>query len=188
MSSDSSVSRFIHLLRSGDAEAAKKIWDSYAPRLQLLAKKWVHRLGGFDEEDVAISAIQAFFQGVADGRYPDLQGGTDLWQLLAVIAARKANDMRKRAIAEKRGTGIEPGSSDGLESVPGGGLPADLSAMMMEEVRGLLDELKDGDLESVALLKLDGHTNDEVAAKMGYSRRTIQRMLKLIRDIWATRV
>ena len=188
--SDSSVILVIEALRQGDSQAAKEIWDRYAPRLQVMAKKWVRRVGNtgeYDEEDVAVSALGDFFQGVADGRFPDLKGGTDIWQLLAVIAARKANNMRKKAQADKRGGQNKAQTTDAMEQVAGTDLPPDLSAMMMEECRLLLDQLKDRDLESVALLKLDGFTNDEVAAKLGFSRRTIQRMLKLIREIWETR-
>jgi DNA-binding CsgD family transcriptional regulator len=38
----------------------------------------------------------------------------------------------------------------------------------------------------VALMKLEGLTNDEIAGRLGYSRRTIQRMLSLIRDVWGS--
>ena len=47
-----------------------------------------------------------------------------------------------------------------------------------------LSKLDDEELEQVALRKLDGFTNDEVAERLGYSRRTIQRMLNVIRKCW----
>jgi len=44
--------------------------------------------------------------------------------------------------------------------------------------------LNDPELEKVAVLKLEGYSNDEVAQELGYTRRTIQRMLNLIRVLW----
>jgi DNA-directed RNA polymerase specialized sigma24 family protein len=36
----------------------------------------------------------------------------------------------------------------------------------------------------MVLYKLDGHTNAEIAAKIGRSLPTVERRLRLIRDIW----
>jgi DNA-directed RNA polymerase specialized sigma24 family protein len=47
-----------------------------------------------------------------------------------------------------------------------------------------LKALRDPALEAVVLLKLEGYSNVEIAEKMKYSRRTIQRMLELVKDIW----
>ena len=60
--------------------------------------------------------------------------------------------------------------------------------MMSEECRRLLRVLNDPELEGVVLLKLEGFSNDEIAKQFGYSRRTIQRMLALIRDLWSQEV
>ena len=59
---------------------------------------------------------------------------------------------------------------------------------MVQVIRPLLDELADADLESAALLKLTGSTNDEIASHMSCTRRTVQRLLKLIRDICESRI
>ena len=61
----------------------------------------------------------------------------------------------------------------------------ELAAMMSDECRRLLNLLSDPELETVALFKLQGYTNKEVADSMGYSRRTIQRMLSLIKELWS---
>lgn len=47
-----------------------------------------------------------------------------------------------------------------------------------------MQALNDPDLERLVVLKLDGHANDEIAVCMGFTRRTIQRMLSLIRVVW----
>jgi phosphoglycolate phosphatase-like HAD superfamily hydrolase len=48
----------------------------------------------------------------------------------------------------------------------------------------LLSKLNDPNLEKVVIWKLDGHTNDEIAIRLNRTRRTVQRMLDLIRVIW----
>ena len=55
---------------------------------------------------------------------------------------------------------------------------------MTNHLRPLLDELADPELESVAMYKLKGLKNDHIADLMNRTRRTIQRQLKLIREIW----
>ena len=39
-------------------------------------------------------------------------------------------------------------------------------------------------LRTIALLKLEGHTNDEIAARIGRSVPTVERRLRLIRQTW----
>jgi hypothetical protein len=36
----------------------------------------------------------------------------------------------------------------------------------------------------VAQWKLEGYTNDEIAARLGCVRRSVERMLQLIRHLW----
>jgi DNA-directed RNA polymerase specialized sigma24 family protein len=57
-------------------------------------------------------------------------------------------------------------------------------AIFAEEVQHLLDMLGGDHLRQVALLKLEGHTDEEIARKMGVVRRTIVRWLRMIREIW----
>ena len=56
---------------------------------------------------------------------------------------------------------------------------------MAEEFRRLLESLGEDELRSIALWKLEGYTNEEIASKLGCIRLTVQRKLRLIRDIWA---
>jgi DNA-directed RNA polymerase specialized sigma24 family protein len=47
----------------------------------------------------------------------------------------------------------------------------------------LLDQL-DTELQQLALNKLEGYTNKEIAGKLGCSVATVERRLKLIRKKW----
>ena len=57
-------------------------------------------------------------------------------------------------------------------------------AIMQEECKRLLSLLEKRELKLLALLKVEGYTNQEIAEQLGCSRRTIQRRLDMIRDIW----
>ena len=60
----------------------------------------------------------------------------------------------------------------------------DDTEVVYSTIRTMLKALGDPALEAVVLLKLEGYSNVEIAEKMKYSRRTIQRMLELVKDIW----
>lgn len=59
---------------------------------------------------------------------------------------------------------------------------------MQSECERLLDLLNDENLRSLALLKLEGYTNEEIAVQLGCARRTVQRRLSLIQEIWSQEV
>jgi DNA-directed RNA polymerase specialized sigma24 family protein len=47
-----------------------------------------------------------------------------------------------------------------------------------------LDRLGDEELRRVALWKMEGYTIEEIAGQLGCVSRTVDRRLRLIRDIW----
>jgi DNA-directed RNA polymerase specialized sigma24 family protein len=53
-----------------------------------------------------------------------------------------------------------------------------------EECSRLLDRLGDGSLRQVAIWKMEGFTNAEIAAKLGRSEQTVERRLARIRELW----
>ena len=57
--------------------------------------------------------------------------------------------------------------------------------MATEEYERLMRLLHDDRLRQIALGKLEGYTNDEIAEQSGLTSRSIERKLKRIRQIWA---
>jgi DNA-directed RNA polymerase specialized sigma24 family protein len=122
----------------------------------------------------------------------------DLWRLLVVITARKAMAQAHRQARHKRGGGRvvdeaalfgrgldgDDGSLAGLERIAGDGPSPEFAAMMAEECGRLLDALEDDSLRQVAVSRMEGYTNDEIADQLGCARRTIARRLDLIRKTW----
>jgi DNA-directed RNA polymerase specialized sigma24 family protein len=188
MSAPGSVTCWLDGLRAGDPAAAQPLWDGYVRRLVGLARR---RLRGAapaaaGAEDVALSAFDSFCRGVARGRFPRLNDRDDLWQVLVLLTARKAADLLRAERAQKRGGRARPLPADGgpgLSAVIGREPTPSFAAQVAEECRRRLDRL-DGELREVALLKMEGYTNAEVAAKLGRSLATVERKLKLIRRTW----
>jgi DNA-directed RNA polymerase specialized sigma24 family protein len=187
-----SVTLWIRSLQAGDVAAAEKLWNRYFEELVRLARARLRSAprAVADEEDAALSAFDSFCQGAARGRYPRLNDRNDLWRLLVVITERKALDQAQRERRQKRGGGKILGTSDllaGDRTVRGSVLPQptpELAAMMADECRRLLGRLRDDSLRSVATLRMEGYTNEEVADRLGCSLRSIARKLELIRRTW----
>jgi len=51
-----------------------------------------------------------------------------------------------------------------------------------------LDRLGDDTLRSVALWKMEGHSEKEIAAQLGCAQRTVARKLRRIRILWSQEV
>jgi hypothetical protein len=102
-----SVTHWIRRLAASDQDACQKFWEGYFRRLVGLARK---RLRGApraadDEEDVALSAFDSFCRRAREGRFPRLLDRHDLWQLLVLIARRKAANLAQHERRQKRGGG-----------------------------------------------------------------------------------
>src|SRR5262249_52306083 len=91
----------------------------------------------------------------------------------------------------KRGGGKVVGEDVlALEDVPGldriiGDEPTpEFAAQVAEEFQRLLARLTKPELRSIALWKMDGYTNAEIAARLGCAKVTVERRLALIRSLW----
>src|SRR4051812_34799139 len=180
MSSDGSVTRLIGVMKDGDRDAAQRLWEAYFGRLVGLARG---RLRGVsrrvaDEEDVALSAFESFYRRAEHGQFPRLQDRDDLWQLLFVLTVRKAINLVHYQGRKSRGGGRVQSLADldglGADEILGAEPSPELAAQMTEECRRLLDRLGDETLRAVALWKMEGYTNAEIAAKLGCVEQTVE--------------
>jgi DNA-directed RNA polymerase specialized sigma24 family protein len=197
MTSAGSVTYWIDRLKAGDPAAAQKLWEDYFQRLVSLARVKLQATPrrAADEEDVALSAFHSFCCGAEEGRFPRLSDRDDLWQLLVLLTARKAANLVRRERRHKRGggkvlnasalaAGAVPGEESGFLNLIGREPDPGFAAQVAEECRRLLERLADPTLRAVAVWKMEGHTNDEIAAKIGRCTGTVERKLSLIRSIW----
>jgi DNA-directed RNA polymerase specialized sigma24 family protein len=196
MSSNGSVTHWLDDIRRGNSKAAEALWRRYFPELVRLARD---KLGDApravaDEEDVALSAMDSFFDAAQRGRFPDLADRHDLWRLLLQMTVRKVVDLKRRETRQRRGGGRvrhvsalsetrSESDSGALARIVGDTPTPEFAAMMAEECRRLI-EMLDVDLQALALAKLQGYENREIAAQSDCSVRTVERRLHLIRRKW----
>jgi DNA-directed RNA polymerase specialized sigma24 family protein len=175
-------------MQAGDAAAAQKLWERYFPRLHALARKAL--LGrpqrAADAEDAVQSAFASFFQRARAGAFGARLDRDDLWCLLGVIAVRKARKQVRHEAAAKRGGGrvLDEGALVGADDQGGldalAGSPAGIFDIHCEELLGQLDEEE----RTIALLRMLGHKNREIAEGLGCTERKVERKLNLIRLTW----
>lgn len=193
-----SVTTWLARLKAGRSHVAAQIWQRYVERLVRLARRKLGRTPrrAADEEDVVLSAFEGFLKGVNDGRFLKLDDRDDLWQVLVMLSERRAIALRRREQALKRGRGQVRGESafappeengshkPGLEEAVGREVTPAFAAEMTEQLSCLLGRLTDDAQRQIALGKLAGQTNQELATKLGISLRAVERKLGIIRDKW----
>ena len=198
MSDAQSTATWLGKLREGDHKAAQRLWQRYYEQLVRIARgklRAVPRRTG-DEEDVVLSAIDSFCRAAAEGRFPDLSDSDDVWRLLMRITARKVCDYQRRSCREKRGGGQVRGESalmrtgeedddGGIERVIGTEPSPDLVVEWTDTLRHLFGKLNDRALQEVAVLKLQGYSNQEIADQLDFGLRSVERKLRGIRLIWS---
>jgi DNA-directed RNA polymerase specialized sigma24 family protein len=59
-----------------------------------------------------------------------------------------------------------------------------LAAQVAEEFERLLAKLPSDEVRKLAVWKMEGHTNDEIADRLNCAPQTIERRLQLIRSVW----
>jgi RNA polymerase sigma factor (sigma-70 family) len=192
-----SVTEWIDGLREGSESAAGKLWHRYYERLVGLAYKKLRAMPRrvADEEDVVLEAFDSFCRRAKAKQFPDLKDRNDLWRLVVRITERKAYDQVRAQTRKKRGYGKVAGESvfakrgdssahNGLQETPGPEPTPEFAAEMVESVGRLFEMLDDDELRQIAQYKLEGYTNEEIGEAIGRSLPTVERRLKMIREIW----
>jgi DNA-directed RNA polymerase specialized sigma24 family protein len=179
-----SISSWIERLRHSDPQAAARLWEQFFERMVAVARQ---RLGdrprrAGDEEDAALSAFADFTRAMQAGRFPDLRDRDGLWALLLSFTENKAREQRRDEQRQRRGGGRPALPLTG--EMPDDAPPPDEVAAFQDQLAWLLGQLVSDEVRQVALLRLQGHGNDEIALRMGCSRATVERRIRLVRESW----
>lgn len=195
LDAEESITRWIDGVRNGDQEAARRLWDTFFHRLTLIARQRLQHANRTvsDEEDVVLSAFKSFCAGIRKGRFPDLKDREDLWRLLFVITARKVADQFAYQRRDKRDSRRDASPYEKYEDADASldnlfvsNEPSpEFTAECADQLRSLLDQLQLEDLQRIAILKMEGYTNNEIAQQLDRGLTTIERKLRTIREIWS---
>jgi len=185
---DEASAELVARWRQGDHRAAEQLFEGYAARLVGLARsrlseKLARRL---DAEDVVQSAFRSFFDGVHQGQYAVSHPG-DLWRLLVSITLHKLYRLARRHAAGKRALDREEPFAAAPDQWPvpiqhlaGEPSPAEAVALA-DAVEQLLAGLSPVQ-RTVVEMRLQGHTQDEIAGGIRRSQRTVRRWLEEIKE------
>ena len=197
MISENSVSKYIDGLKHGDELAAQKIWERFYKRLLIQADRKLKSSPrkAMDEEDVVQRAFADFFAQVKQGRFPKLDDRNDLWQILAMLVDRRAKDQIKLQKSQKAGGGrvrtesvflVNDTSSNvnGLAQIQDVLPTPELAQELIELMDERLATLRTADQRQIALHKMQGYSNREIADMLRSSERTVERCLQSIRRQW----
>lgn len=186
-----SITNWLAAYKAGDRAGAQVLWTRYYERLVRLART---RLSGTsstvrDEEDIALSAFHAFCAGLEAGRFPNLCDRDELWHLLADITIKKAIGAHRYESCDKRlspasNSGV-PLSIDDIAEIAGREPTPEFCALAIESLSELLQQLNDGQLSEIAIWKMEGYSNAEIAGRLGCSASTVERKLRRIRHEWS---
>src|SRR5262245_46326580 len=178
-----SITQVFRQLQSGDAAAAGQLWQRFFPRLLGLARRTLtgRPQRAADADDAVQSAFASFFQQVHQGTFDASLDRNDLWNLLAAFTVRKSLKQARREAAVKRGGGRVLGEGDlahregqplSLDAIAGQ-LPCSDFDLCCEELLQMLDDEE----RTIALLRMLGHRNREIAEQLGCTERKIERKL-----------
>jgi RNA polymerase sigma factor (sigma-70 family) len=175
------ITRLMRAVHEGSSSAVRPLLAAYFDRLVQLARKRLQNLpglGGYDE-DLALRSFHSVYQRLRDPARPlDLTGRDDLWRLLATRTISRSIDLIRRHRPEE-----VPGDEDVTQLLTREPTPEG-AAEVADECRRLLDLLEEPELRQLALWKVEGFTNEEIAARLDCVPRTVERKLRRIRLLW----
>lgn len=181
------ISLLLNEMRDGSEVAATKLWEFYLERLLSVSKRKLTNFnsGMADEEDVAVTAFHSFVKRIRRGDYSRVNNRDEAWKMLAVIAVRKSINLVRDANCKRRSQTNNAAPTSNLEACADKtSLQPDTVAMISESIEYLLGILDSEELREIAMLKVAGFTNLEIANRLGRSVATVERRLKIIRVTW----
>jgi RNA polymerase sigma factor (sigma-70 family) len=176
-----SVTRLIRAAEQDRPSAVGPLLAVYFERLVQLARKRLQDVPGMAnyEEDLALRSFYSVYRRVRDPERPlQLSGRDDLWRLLATRTISRAIDLIRRHKPREVPGDYNPEELLNREPTP------EEAAATADECRHLLDMLEEPELRQIALWKVEGFTNEEIAARLDCVPRTVERKVSRIRLLW----
>jgi RNA polymerase sigma-70 factor (ECF subfamily) len=169
-------------LQRGQDDAATQLYLRYAGRLRALAAR--QTAGDLrtrvDPDDIVQSVFRTFFRRASEGHY-QVPEGEELWKLFLVIALNKIRTVGAWHHAAKRDARLTTGS-DTLQNAEEAARQGDQTPLTMLNlvIEDLLQALPESGRE-IVLQRIAGHEVSEIAAAVGRSKRSVERVLQEFR-------
>jgi RNA polymerase sigma-70 factor (ECF subfamily) len=173
--------------RDGDQGAAKELFDRYADRLMALARRRIGaRLASrVDPEDVVQSVFRTVFGRLKQGQFR-IEDQDDLCKLLVRVTVHKTLRQVEFHTAAKRNPKLEEPQGELSQERVMELLDSDPSpdhvVAFVDQLEHFLNQLSPQERQVVEL-RLQGHSNEEVAAKLGVIDRRVRRIVERVRGL-----
>jgi RNA polymerase sigma factor (sigma-70 family) len=185
-----SMTQMWQQMNHGNSQASNDLYARLLPRMYAIARKSIGPVAkrGIEADDVVQSAMISFWNYSQAGKLADDLNRNDLWALISTFTTRKLKKHLRRENTLKRGSGNVIGEN-ALQGKDGEAqrldqlvqkMPTDDFDEAIEEMLALLPE----DLTRIALLKLGGHSSDDISIELDCTKRTVQRKINLIKELW----
>ena len=181
-----SVTGNIRRAQTGDDLAFEWLWHRYYKSLVRHLRKIASGPGfdPVDHEEVAHSVFIALHHGLSHEKFHSLNRRYQLWKLLTLIGLRKAINLTKRDMLQRQVIAQRSANGRRASDVD----PSFDEMRFDEELEhglSLLDkEHPSQRLRELAIRKMNGHSNSQIADDFGWSRKTVALRLNLIYEIW----
>ena len=86
--------------------------------------------------------------------------------------------------ALRTGSPVLPEPGPGIQHIIDSDPTPDLAIELIDSLQDLLGKLGDDELQQIAVAKMQGFENTEIAERLQMSKRTVARRMGLIRRIW----
>jgi RNA polymerase sigma factor (sigma-70 family) len=210
--SSDQAATLVRQFKEGHPDAIAEIVRRYYWRMVGMANRLLRGLNVepacFDGDDAVNTTLSKLCEAAKAGKIHSMEESADFWNLFHSILKRNILLARDHNTRLKRGgPGLLRSNSDGrfASSVSEGELPVrrlnrtvgilddlrccqpppDVASSSKQEVERLLDLLDDPLLRTIATMRAEEYTNDEIARTLGTTTRTIERKLTIIRDVWS---
>jgi DNA-directed RNA polymerase specialized sigma24 family protein len=186
------ITEWIVQMRAGNENAAEQLWAYFSPSLLRSYAPRCRQLRICDEDDIIVSAFYQLVKAVAEQETLLITNRKEFWRLMRIISKRQFSDWVKYDLAKKRGGSSGPVSLSGLE---GNSLEmafseetkqAEEANDLMNRLQQVTEEMSRPEFSKIIELKVLGFSNCEVARELGLSVRTIQYLIKDIKQAWLT--
>jgi RNA polymerase sigma-70 factor (ECF subfamily) len=173
--------------RADDERAARELVDRYLDRLVALARRRLsQRLQGrVDPEDVVQSVFRTFFCRAREGKF-EIKDQDDLCKLLMRITVHKVLKQVEHHMAGKRDPHLETEqgnrSLERLNELLAHEPSPEAEVFFVDQLTHLLNQLRPQE-RKILEMRLQGYSNDEIAAELGIYDRKIRRVIERIRGL-----
>jgi RNA polymerase sigma-70 factor (ECF subfamily) len=181
------MSTWLARVLTGEPGFEAQLVARYSERLLVLARRQLPTCirSRVDPEDVVQSVYRSFFQRLHQRQFA-FEQSHDLWRLLAAMTFRKASNAVKFHLRDRRDSRRDqPLTPDQEleESREAEAHAADLDLLVgcLQQLLGALSETR----REIVVRRLQGELIQDIARRVGCSRRTVNRVLTQVQEVAA---